>query len=67
LINITSDLPFIPIDVDYAPDTLIYADNKIHVMNIAGQGLCVKFGNDSDNPMSEITPELREKILGILN
>lgn len=67
LINITGELPFIPIDVDYAPDTLFYSENQIHVMNLAGQGLSVKFSNDSDNPLSDITPELREKILGILN
>ena len=67
LINITGELPFIPIEIEYAPDTIMYSETQVHIMNLAGQGLCIKFNNDSDNPMSNITPQLREKILGILN
>ena len=39
----------------------------MHVTNLADQGLCIKFKIDKDNPLDEVTVEMKEKILGILN
>lgn len=44
-ISIISDaqLPQLPIDIHYHPDTTFFMDNKIHVMNSAGLDFNLKF------------------------
>jgi len=61
------DLPFIPIDIDYKEDTMFYADGSVHIMNLANAGLCIKFKIEGADSVESITPELKEKVLGILN
>lgn len=61
------NLPVIPIDIYYKEDTMFYANDSVHIMNLANAGLCVKFKIEGPDSVESITPELREKVLGILN
>lgn len=67
LIGISDELPFIPIDVYYAPDTVLYSKKGIHIMNVGNNGMCVRFDNSSGSDMEGITAHLKDKLLGILN
>ncbi len=63
-ISIISDaeLPQLPIDVHYHPNTTLYMNGKIHVMNSAGLDFNLKFKfniKDSDG----FEPHIKEKFL----
>ncbi len=69
LVGITSELPFIPIEVYYAPDTLLYCQDGVHIMNVADQGMCIRFknGTEEEGSLEDVNLRIKEKILGILN
>lgn len=61
------DLPPIPIEIEYAKDTVLYADQHIHVMNLAGVGMCVKYNVLIKDFKHDLDDSLKEKVLSILN
>jgi hypothetical protein len=68
LVGVTSELPLIPVDIYYAPDTVLYSQDGIHIMNIADQGMCIRFKNNTEEDSLEgVTIEIKEKVLAILN
>ncbi len=69
VVGITSELPFIPIEVYYAPDTLLYCQDGVHIMNVADQGMCIRFknGTEEEGSLEDVNLRIKEKILGILN
>jgi hypothetical protein len=60
-------LPMIPIEIQYKPDTMFFAEDGMHIMNLADQGLCVKVTLDNGSPIDDVSDEVKERILGILN
>lgn len=61
------DLPPIPIDIEYAKDTIFYCDKSIHIMNLSGVGMCIKYDILIKDFKNDLNEDLREKVLSMLN
>ena len=67
-ISIISDaqLPQLPIDIHYLPDTTFFMNNKIHVMNSAGLDFNLKFKFYKED-RSSFDQAIKEKFLSWCN
>ncbi len=61
-----TDLPDFPIDIDYAPNTYIVADDKIQLLNMGNSGLNVVFDIDQEAVRSA-NPRALEKYFSFVN
>jgi len=61
------DLPPAPVELEYGRDTIFYSEKHLHVMNVGGTGICIKYDVEPSNFRNDLKEDLREKVLSILN
>ena len=65
-ILVSGELPPVPITIEYAPSTMIYSNEQVHLMNVGDTGINVSFKLNKHD-IRHLEGDRKEKVLAFIN